>query len=189
MNSLAPKTAHIRTHLPRVLLIPALVIALSTLGCFQQPQPELPLIINECRLAPSPTPKSLYDTTDWVELYNCGDTAVNLSQFSLSDNSAYPSRFVFEDSLVQAGGYYVVLCKERNDTMRNVSGFSFSTDRQQRESIVLSRLSGELIDIIDIAKLIEQTGDKQRSLGRAIDRSARWIAQDAPSPGGANHGQ
>lgn len=185
MNLHTPDTAW------RYTIVAAMLFNLAH-GCLSlapEPLSHLTLIINECRVGASTSPQNLYDSTDWVELYNPGYQAINLADFSLSDNAASPSGFVFEDTLLEPGGYYVVLCTERNDTMRNVSGFSFSTDKQEQEAIALFRRSGEPIDIIDIAQLIEQTGDKHRSMGRAIDGSTRWIAQDSPSPGGANHGQ
>ena len=48
-------------------------------------------------------------TTDWVELYNPGDSAANLADTSLSDDSSTPRRWVFPTATsLPARGYLVV---------------------------------------------------------------------------------
>ena len=46
--------------------------------------------------------------SDWIEIFNSGDQAVNLAGYSLTDNPNDPSRFVFPNRLLAAGEYLVV---------------------------------------------------------------------------------
>ncbi|HNK41258.1 MAG TPA: lamin tail domain-containing protein, partial [Flavobacteriales bacterium] len=55
------------------------------------------------------------DREDWVELYNTGGSAVDLSGWYLSDNDALPTKWTFPaGATIPANGYLVVLCSGWN---------------------------------------------------------------------------
>lgn len=50
---------------------------------------------------------------DWVELYNTASTSVDLGGWSLTDNPANPTRFVFRaGTVIPARGYLLVFCDD-----------------------------------------------------------------------------
>jgi hypothetical protein len=54
------------------------------------------------------------DTPDWIELYNAGSAPVNLSNFSLSDNDAYPEMWEFPPKIIQPGAYELIFCSGKD---------------------------------------------------------------------------
>ena len=54
------------------------------------------------------------DAEDWVELYNTGTTAVSVSGWSLTDDSALPDKWVFPARTIPAGGFLTVFLSEKN---------------------------------------------------------------------------
>jgi len=57
------------------------------------------------------------DFEDWIELYNAGDTAVNLEGWGLSDEPDHPFQWTFPPVTVQPGDYLLVWAsgKDRNE--------------------------------------------------------------------------
>ena len=55
---------------------------------------------------------------DWVELHNAGASDVDLYNYSLSDNTAQPTEWVFPHLVLPAGGFMTVFCsgKDRTET-------------------------------------------------------------------------
>jgi hypothetical protein len=65
------------------------------------------------------------EAQDWVEIYNAGSTAVDLSGYSLSDGND-PGEWVFPHQMVQPGAFVLVFCsgKDRASTQAFTSVFS-----------------------------------------------------------------
>src|SRR5262245_23651530 len=63
--------------------------------------------------------------SDWIELYNGGGTAVNLSGWSLTDDPTHQARWVFPATNITAKGFLVVFASGKN---RAVPGFPLHTD-------------------------------------------------------------
>lgn len=61
------------------------------------------------------------DSSDWIEFFNAGTTAVNLKGFGLSDKIDQPFQWTFPDYTVQPGHYLLVFAsdKDRRDTPLN----------------------------------------------------------------------
>ena len=59
---------------------------------------------------------------DWIELYNAGNDSVNLFNYSLSDDSLHPAKWVFPNIYLHAGEYKTVFCSSKN--RKPVSGFT-----------------------------------------------------------------
>lgn len=61
---------------------------------------------------------SLYDedgdVPDWIELYNYGDTMINLSGFGLSDDDTLLFKWVFPDYNIDSGEYAVIFASDKN---------------------------------------------------------------------------
>jgi len=54
---------------------------------------------------------------DWIEIYNAGNSAVNLSGFGLSDNENDRYRFTFPDINIPAQQHLLVIASDENRTM------------------------------------------------------------------------
>jgi len=50
---------------------------------------------------------------DWIEIYNSGSTAIDLFNYSLSDNST-PGEWSFPHQIIQPGQYIIVFCSGKN---------------------------------------------------------------------------
>lgn len=53
---------------------------------------------------------------DWVELYNSGETGINLTGYGLSDDETEPFRWVFPEVVIPPKGYLVVFASGRDTT-------------------------------------------------------------------------
>jgi hypothetical protein len=53
------------------------------------------------------------DYEDWIEIYNSGTTAIDLFNYSLSDNST-PGEWFFPHQIIQPNEYVIVFCSEKN---------------------------------------------------------------------------
>ena len=57
--------------------------------------------------------KGAYATTcDWIELYNASDKAINLADYSLTDNKGNLHKYVLPDQVVEAGEYCIILLSD-----------------------------------------------------------------------------
>ena len=54
------------------------------------------------------------DYSDWLELYNAGDSPVSLGRYSLSDVEGKPDRWRFPDIVLKPGEYLVVFASGKN---------------------------------------------------------------------------
>ncbi len=71
------------------------------------------------------------DRPDWIELWNGGNTAVNLQGWSLTDDAAQPRKWVLPSASLPAGAYLVVFASGKNRTNHAAAlhaSFSLSAD-------------------------------------------------------------
>ncbi len=54
-----------------------------------------------------------FDTPDWIELYNYSNEPVNLSNWSISDQSDYSKAWQLPDTIIQPGEYFIVCASGR----------------------------------------------------------------------------
>lgn len=60
------------------------------------------------------------EASDWIELHNTGSSAVEISNWSLSDDADNPGMWKFpEDTLIPAGGFLIVLADNPNTPIEN----------------------------------------------------------------------
>ncbi len=66
---------------------------------------------------------------DWIELHNASDHPIDLTGYGLSDNYKKLHKFVFEDVVIPAGGYYVLYAGDNNGVLQTdvpCTGFGLS---------------------------------------------------------------
>ena len=127
-------------------------------------------------------PKAGY--TDWVEIFNSGDAAVDLSGWGLSDNPEKPLKWQFPNgTTIRPGEYRVILCDK--DTEK-------SSDAELHASFTIGRKSGEVITLTDAEgaehdriTLPEMKTDI--SFGRSSEDGGLYY-YDPPTPFSANDG-
>ena len=111
---------------------------------------------------------------DWVELYNRGTGAMDISGTYLSDNRSNNLKFVIPGGTVLAPGEFVVF-----DEL--TLGFSFSSTGE-----VIMYTAADGVSGLDFYDYGEQTADV--SEGRSPDGSSRWYQLITPTPGATNSG-
>ena len=143
------------------------------------------LVINEV-LANNASALEDARTPDWVELYNGTTNSLNLGDFSLTDDSLQPRRFVIPAGVTLApAGFLRVLCDPNstavpgparlvntNFALRSTGGGLYLFDAQSNGGSLLASVTYGL----QVADL---------SIGRVPDGSGAW-SLNAPTPNAAN---
>lgn len=114
---------------------------------------------------------------DWVELYNAGSSAVDISGWMVIDDNTKDSADWFvmpEGTMIEAGGYLVFFCN--SDT-------GLTTD------FGLSK-NGDGMFLMDADGIVDSTTfgaiDADMSWARATDGDGAWAVEEEPTPGAAN---
>lgn len=90
------------------------------------------------------------DDEDWIELYNYGESAINLGGFSLTDDKDETDKWEFPDFTLQPGAYLLIWAsgKNKKDSMSPLhTNFSISADG---EALYLFTPDNEEISKIDV---------------------------------------
>ncbi len=143
------------------------------------------LMINEIM----PSPRSGIrdedgELSDWVELYNLSNEDIYLGNLALSDDPGKPIKWIFpQNAVIPAGGYYLVFCSGKDKVEVNTAypHTNFSINNQE-ETLVLSTLTGELIDRVTVAGL-----ERDTSYGRNPEDLSRWEVFTLATPGAPNN--
>ena len=123
---------------------------------------------------------------DWVELYNSGSAAENLSGWGLSDKKKEPYRFTFPaGTSLPAGGRIVIYCDSTagaSDTSIAPFGLSGSG-----ETLTLTNADGTVMDTLTFGSIAAE-----ESYGQYPDGSGEWFmlsctpGKENTAPEGAN---
>ncbi|MHC4325719.1 MAG: lamin tail domain-containing protein, partial [Planctomycetota bacterium] len=148
---------------------------------------EIPLVINEFMASNDTIIRDLegqYD--DWIEIYNYGTEAIDLSGMYLTDNLSAPTKWQFPANnsaltTIPAGGYLLIWAD--NDTTGIGLHTNFKLDAGGEE---LGLFDSDGVTLIDSVTFGEQTADI--SYGRHPDASDHWQAFGSPSPASQNIG-
>ncbi len=114
---------------------------------------------------------------DWIELYNSGETAINLKGYSLTDNLGDAQKWTFTTDLVlPAGGYLVLWCDDKATGLH--APFKLSA-------------SGEAIGLYDATlRLIDSIRYEPQytdiSMGRSPNGGNTWVYYTKVTPGTSN---
>lgn len=119
------------------------------------------------------------DYSDWIELYNFGETPLSLDGFYLSDDENHPKKWQFSDIVIPSGGYQVVWLSGKDKTEHELHA-NFSV--RAGEALLLSDASGTVLDMLEIP----HDADSNTSYGhRAIDTAEAVVLRNA-TPGKEN---
>ena len=117
-------------------------------------------------------------TPDWIEVYNTGDTAVDLGGMSLSSEPATANRWAFRaGTLLSAHGFFVVLCDDARVPSDQNTGFGLGASG---DSVYLFNAAGIKVDSVTFG--LQAT---DFSIGRTESSATAWRLM-IPTRGAAN---
>lgn len=120
---------------------------------------------------------------DWIEIWNGGDELVDLSPYTLTDDSTQPQKWSFPAAVeVDAGDYLIVFADGDPSTSDELhASFKLSASG---ETLQLIGPASEDFPIVDSVTFDVQTTDV--SWARQPDGGPDWGADDTPTPGAVN---
>lgn len=113
---------------------------------------------------------------DWVELHNTSGESVDISGFTLSDNTNNNKYLIPEGTLLSGGGYLVVYC---NASVKNGAVAPFGLSQLGGEYVVLKTDDGRIVEIVD--SLPMESGESQQ-----IGEDGLWNVSRMSSAGYPN---
>ena len=121
---------------------------------------------------------------DWIELYNPGTEAIDLSGYGLSDNPGKPLKWTFPSGcVIQPGGYLGVYCSGKNAVTDSAIHTSFKLSKAGDYIVTLSTPSGKIFDQVYVGQQFTDI-----SMGRVNGRDGWWYFTE-PTPMAANDTQ
>lgn len=148
------------------------------------PVPRYDLLINEYVSRSLGPPDSDGDDSDWVEIFNHGDTAVPLGGFALSDRPENPQRWVFPELIIEPDTMIVIWLSGKIKSIDpddpSTWHASFALGSEDRE-LLLSDPSGHPVDRVTLTSLPVGV-----SHGRDPDQPDQWFFYPRPTPGQPN---
>ena len=118
--------------------------------------------------------------SDWVEIYNPTERAVDLHNYALTDDEKEPTKWPFPNAELKAGGYLVIFLSGKS-TVDLEHGVIHSTIKlsSKGDKLILTNMAGQKLDAIPEYK----TMPANVSLGRVGDK---WEEFNKPTPGFEN---
>jgi len=161
------------------------ILFLFLIGIFQLSL-NAQVVINEYSASNLSTITDNYSSyEDWIELFNTGFTAVDLSGYYLSDKRTDPTKWYFPDgTTIQAGAYLKIWTSGRNVSSGNNyhTNFKLTQTKSTPEFIVFSNPDGTLIEEREL--IITR---KDHSRGRVVNGGEEWGIFLSPTPGSSNN--
>ncbi|MGI6316475.1 MAG: lamin tail domain-containing protein [Christensenellales bacterium] len=121
-----------------------------------------------------------YIYSDWVEIWNRGDSVINIGGFGLSNSASRLHRWKFPAIDMQPGERLIVFCGDKNSANPVLplhAPFSLSS---MKETVVLSNNLAQILDLVEVPTL-----EKDQSYSRQGDSDA-WQITFQPTPGFPN---
>jgi len=125
-------------------------------------------------------------TEDWIELYNDGDEAVDLSGYHLSDKSSKPDKWeIPAGTMIEAKGQLVFWCSGRDEVCDgNVFHTNFKlAQTKDNETLLFTMPNESIIDEIPLGLTLVES-----SWCRSVDGGDDWRICTNPSLGSSNNG-
>ena len=121
---------------------------------------------------------------DWIELYNAGGTAVNLSGYWLSDDPNDIQKYAIPAGVtINPGARRMVFCSDRGVLQGTQIHTSFKLKQTYGEKFIFADPAGAILDSTSL--YLTYVG---HSRGRTTDGAATWSLFTAPTPNAVNAG-
>jgi hypothetical protein len=121
------------------------------------------------------------DSSDWIELYNSGQSALNLSGFGLSDKETKPFKWTFPAIKLQPGAFLLIWASGKDRAVEGSPLHANFSIKAEGERILLSSPEGERLD--EIAPIHIPT---DYSYGRQFDGTDQFYFFSSPTPAASN---
>ena len=165
-------------HLLRLICIVTVIFPIQ----IQAQAPDL--YINEFMASNSTTidDPDFNESGDWIEIFNNGDSAVNIKDYYLSDDFNFRTRWkIYNDTLIGAKQYLVIWCDSKDTILQSLhTNFNLSRDGEE-----IGLYAGDE-SIIDTVSFAVQSTDI--SMGRDPGQLSPWEFYKDPTPGDENSG-
>lgn len=146
-------------------------------------QPNTSIVINELLSSNQSGITDEYgEHEDWVELYNHGNTAVNLHKYYLSDADQSPLKWKLPDVTMNPGGFLLLWAD--GSIGQGPLHTNFSIDASG-ENIYLFKKDGTDLTMIDKVEMPPIPADY--SYGRESDGNLPWVVFAQPTPNASNN--
>ncbi len=160
-----------------------LLFSLPLLFFYSQAQ----VVINEYSCSNTATVVDAYNQRhDWLELYNTGAVAVNVTGYYLSDDPNNLMKWqIPATAAINAGGRKMVFFSGRN--LAHPSGQlhpSFKLKQTLGDWVILSDAMGNVVD-----SMKTRITQRNHSNGRTIDGGPTWGIYSTPTPNASNNAQ
>jgi len=122
---------------------------------------------------------------DWIELYNAGSQAVDLTGYHLSDDPDDPEKWTFPAGVtIGPHAHLIVFASDRDEVSGGFVHAGFKLTQTKQESVWLSAPDGSLLDAFEFPS----PNQMNHSWGRQTDAALSWRIFPQPTPGGPNGG-
>lgn len=143
------------------------------------------VVINEVSAANWDLLNASGEFEDWIELYNPGGAAVDLTGWYLSDDDTEPGKWLVPAGVsVPAGGHLLVFASGKDGILAGAPHTNFKLTQTKQEYAVLADPSQNIVSSF----WIDRPTQKNHSWGRTTDGAATWGIFQTPTPGAANAG-
>ncbi len=150
-----------------------IIVSLKSIDCDSQ------LYINEIlasNVTVNPDPE-YRNYGDWIEIYNAGNSSVDLINYTITDDINEPEKYRFIHSTHIGAKSYILIWA---DGYNNYIHTNFSLDRDG-EYIALISPGGTIVDSVNYERQIPDI-----SYGRQSEGSNDWVYFAEPTPAGSN---
>ncbi|MBT3209374.1 MAG: hypothetical protein HN704_06090 [Bacteroidetes bacterium] len=118
---------------------------------------------------------------DWIELFNNSNSAINLNNYKISDDTNNTDKWIFPEILIEPSGFVLIFAsgKDRPDQSFLHTNFKI---KSEGEYIILSSPADSIIDIVEPISL-----PADKSFGRLIDGIDKWVSHFPSTPNYSNN--
>lgn len=123
------------------------------------------------------------ENEDWIELYNAGATAVDITGYYLSDKPANPTKWAIPSLVLNAGQRRIIWASGRDGVFGGQFHTNFKLTQTENENIVFSDNTGTLLE-----NILVRPNLRNQSTGRTTDGATTWSIFTTPTANASNAG-
>lgn len=135
------------------------------------------------------------ETSDWVEVMNCGGSTVDIAGYVLAKKNSGSDQFVFPSTVLAPGQCAVVFCDNK---VRNAAGYEFHAPfgiSRAGDTVMLFNAAGTAVDTVNVPDMTNNmsysrvdaetwtvTADYTPGLANTAENHATFVTPMAESP-------
>jgi spore coat protein CotH len=118
---------------------------------------------------------------DWIEIWNGGNSAVNLKNYYITDNAQRRDKFLLPDTVLAPGSFFLLWADNDPYFARNHANFALA---KAGEDLRLYKMEENALQLSD--RIVFPGQNSNQSYGRVVDGDATWINFNNPTPNASN---